>query len=290
MSAPHIPLPGLIEAAKQLPCAPWLLPKLIELLEDRDAAAEQIESLIKLDSGLATATLRLANSAYFGKAAPCETFNDAIVRLGFREIYRLASTEMAGRWLGHSVQGYGWEPGDLYRHSLTVAVAADLLAQQTGGADPEVAYTAGLIHDVGKLALAFVCGECFEDVRAYQAEERCAWRAAEHHVFGYDHTDVAGELLQTWNFPPSLVQVVRFYPRPSLADEEHRALVTHIHAAKHLALCIGTGVGEDGFHTEIDEAAMRSQGITPASLEALLPDVLMTSARLLEDQVPRAAS
>lgn len=288
MSAPSIPLPGLIEEAKKLPCAPWLLPKLLDLLEDRDAAAEQIESLIKLDSGLATATLRLANSAYFGNATPCDTFSDAIVRLGFRELYRLASTKMASRWLNNSVRGYGWEPGDLYRHSLTVAVAADLLAQQTGAADPELAYTAGLIHDVGKLALAFVCGGRFEEVRTYQAAEGCVWREAEHHVFGYDHTDVAGELLQAWTFPSSLLQVVRFYPRPALADEEHRALVTHIHAAKHLALCLGTGVGEEGFHTEIDDATMRSHGIIPAQMEALLPEVLIASTKLLEDEMPRS--
>lgn len=280
-------LTGLIEQARQLPCAPWLLPKLLNLLEDRDAAADQIESLIKLDAGLATATLRLANSAYFGNSAPCDTFSDAIVRLGFREIYRLASTKMAGRWLNHNVEGYGWEPGDLYRHSLTVAVAADLLAQQTSGTDPELAYTAGLIHDVGKLALAFGNGENFEEVRTRQANERCSWRAAELKVFGYDHSDVAGALLETWNFPASLVQVVRCYPRPQLADDEHRALVVHIHAAKHLALCIGAGVGEEGFHTELDEPAMLQQGISPAVLEALLPEVLMTSTRLLEEEVPR---
>lgn len=287
MSAPSIPLAGLIEQARRLPCAPWLLPRLLNLLDDRDAAADQIESLIRLDSGLATATLRLANSAYFGNSTRCDTFSDAIVRLGFREIYRLVTTKMAGRWLSNSVQGYGWEPGDLYRHSLTVAVAADLIAQETSGTNPELAYTAGLIHDVGKLALAFVCGDSFEEVRACQKQESCSWREAEHQVFNYDHTDVAGELLQTWTFPASLVEVVRFYPRPSLASEEHRALVVHIHAAKHLALCIGTGVGEDGFHTELDEAALRTAGISPAMMEALLPEVLITSTKLLEEEVPR---
>lgn len=283
-----LPLSDLVEQARRLPCAPWLLPKLLDLLNDPAAAAEQIEGLIKLDAGLATATLRLANSAYFGNSTPCDTFSDAIVRLGFREIYRLASTTMAGRWLNNTVQGYGWEPGDLYRHSLTVAVAADLLAQQTSRVQPELAYTGGLIHDVGKLALAFVRGDCFEEVRAYQAARRCAWRAAEHHVFGYDHTDVAGELLQSWTFPTSLIEIVRFYPRPALAEHEHRSLVAHIHAAKHLALCIGTGVGEDGFHTEIDETAMREEGITPALIEGLLPEVLITSTKLLEEEASRA--
>lgn len=287
MNTPDLPLTGLIDRARELPCAPWLLPRLLNLLDDPDAAADQIESLIRLDAGLATATLRLANSAYFNNASPCETFSDAIVRLGFREIYRLASTKMAGRWLNNNVQGYGWEPGDLYRHSLTVAVAADLLARQTARANPEVAYTAGLIHDVGKLALAFGRGDSFEEVRTHQAATRCLWRDAERHVFGYDHTDVAGALLQAWNFPPSLVEVVRFYPQPRAAGDEFRTLVLHIHAAKHLALCIGTGVGEEGFHTELDGDLMQAEGITSALMEALLPEVLLTSTRLLEEEAPR---
>ena len=281
MSHPVIPLSQLVERARTLPCAPWLLPKLLKQLEEPDSSAGDIEALIKLDSSLASATLQLANSAYFKKSRPCDSFSDAVVLLGFREIYRLATTKIASRWLTNPTQGYGWEPGDLYRHSLTVAVSADLLAKATGLANAELAYTAGLLHDVGKLALAFVCADNFEDVRELQAREQCAWREAEHRLLGYDHTDVASELLQKWSFPANLVQVVRFYSRPRLADEEHRALVTHIHAAKHLALCLGTGVGEEGFHTEIDEPLLREQGIAPDLLESLLPKVLATSEKLL---------
>lgn len=276
-----IPLPQLVARALKLPCAPSLLPRLLKLLDDPDATADQVEALIKLDSSLAAATLRLANSAYFNNAAHCDSFNEAIVRLGFREIYRLATTMVASRWLTNATKGYGWEPGDLYRHSLTVAVAADLLARKTNLVNAELAYTSGLLHDVGKLALAFVSADNFEAVRQLQATESCAWREAEHRLFGYDHTDVAGELLHSWSFPDNLVQVVRFYPRPRLADAEHRDLVTVIHAAKHMALCIGTGVGEDGFHTELDEALIQEQGVTPDLVDSLLPSVLDTTMKLL---------
>ncbi len=286
MSHPTLPLTRLVDEARKLPCAPWLLPKLLLLLDDPDAAAGDVEALIRLDSGLAAATLRLANSAYFANAAPCDAFSDAIVRLGFAEVYRLVATKMASRWLGNPVDGYGWQPGDLYRHSLTVAVAADLLARETKQVPPELAYTAGLLHDVGKLALAFIAGNSFDEVRALQAREQCPWREAEHRYFGYDHCDVAGELLEAWNFPENLIQVVRFYSRPRLAGPDHQLLVGHIHAAKHLALCLGTGVGEEGFHTEIDVEFLARQGVTPESLEALLPEVLVASNRLLSSEAP----
>lgn len=274
-------LSEVVKRAGTLPSAPWLLPKLMEQLADADSAADQVEALIKMDSGLASGTLRLANSAYFNNAMPCDSLSDAIVRLGFREIYRLATTKIANAWLSNQLDGYGWEPGDLYRHSLTVAVAADQLAKQTGNVEPEIAYTAGLLHDVGKLALAFVCGDQFEQVRRYQAQQQGPWRLAEREVLGYDHTDVAGELLAGWDFPQSLIEVVRFYPRPRASAEEYRSLVTHIHAAKHLALCLGTGVGEDGFQAELDENALRAEGITPAMTESVLPAVVELSSKLL---------
>lgn len=286
MSHTTVSLDEVVKRAATLPAAPWLLPKLMQQLADPDSAADQVEALIKMDTGLASGTLRLANSAYFNNAMPCDTLSDAIVRLGFREIYRLATTKIASGWLTNAVEGYGWEPGDLYRHSLTVAVAADLLAKQTGSIEPEIVYTAGLLHDVGKLALAFACGEQFDQVRQYQAQHQGPWRVAEHEVFGYDHTDIAAALLQKWAFPTNLQQVVQFYPRPQQAAPEHQSLVTHVHAAKHLALCLGTGVGEEGYQSELDEASLKREGITPEMTEALLPAVLGISTRLLSQQTP----
>lgn len=280
MSA-RVTLSDVVRNATNLPSAPWLLPKLMEQLSNPDSAADQVEGLIRMDSGLASGTLRLANSAYFKQSMPCETLSDAIVRLGFREIYRVATMKIASGWLSTPVEGYGWEPGDLYRHSLTVAVAGDLLARHTEMVDPEVVYTAGLLHDVGKLALAYTCSSHFETIREYQQKEHCAWRVAEHQVLGFDHTDVSRELLISWKFPASLVAVVQFYPRPSEATDEQWLLVTHVHAAKHIALCLGTGVGEDGFKAEIDEPALRSAGISPDITEAVLPAVHDISSKLL---------
>jgi len=278
------PLAEVVSKAGALPSAPWLLPKLMQLLADPDSASDQVEALIRLDSGLASGTLRLANSAYFTNSVPCDTLSDAIVRLGFREVYRLATTKIASGWLSTPVDGYGWEPGDLYRHSLTVAVAGDLLAKHTGAVEPEIAYTAGLLHDVGKLALAFACSQHFEAVRQYQSKEHCTWRIAEAQILGYDHTDVSERLLASWGFPANLAEVVKFYPRPVAASERCAALVLHVHAAKHIALCLGTGVGEDGFQSEVDEAALRAGGITPDATEMLLPAVHEVSSKLLQTQ------
>lgn len=279
-----MPMQLVCEMARNLPCAPWLLPKLMVQLSKPTTTAQEIEALIRLDSGLGSETLRLANSAFFSSSSPCETIAEAVLRMGFREVYRLATTKIASRWLKNDVRGYGWEPGDLYRHSLCVAVAADLLAKDTGKADPETAYTAGLLHDVGKLAIAYVCSEHFEQIRLLQAQEQCSWRQAERQMLSYDHTDVGGALLSSWSFPQNLVQTVCFYDRPRLAAAEHRDLVGIIHAAKHLGLTLGAGVGEDGFRTELDETYLKEAGFSNTKLESMMPLVLMGAQKLLQSE------
>ncbi|MDE1171532.1 MAG: HDOD domain-containing protein [Verrucomicrobium sp.] len=277
-----LPISMVCELARTLPCAPALLPKLIALLSDPEKAnAKEMESLIMRDPGLATSVLRFANSAFFSRTFPCETVGDAVMRIGFRQVYRIAASSIAGRWLINQPQGYGWEPGDLYKHSLCVGVSVEHLAKKTKQVPEELAYTSGLLHDVGKLALAHACADHFESIRSYQEIKQVSWRQAEHTILGYDHTEIGGVLMEEWGYPASLVQVARFYPRPSLATPDQRLLVGHVHAAKHLATLLGYGVGEDGFHTELDEAVLKECGITEELLEELLPSVVKDAEKLI---------
>lgn len=280
MSSP-LPLQMVCEMARNIPCSPTILPKLMQVLNNPEAGMSDIEHIINLDPGLASSTLSLANSAYFMGTMKCETLRDALTRLGRKEVYRFTVSSAAGRWLNQEIAGYGWQPGDLSRHSVCVALASEILAKQIGKVDPQLAFTAGLLHDVGKLALAYSCSDMFEDIRKLQAEEGGSWRQAEKTYLGYDHTDVGGTLLMNWSYPTSLVEVVVYYPRPSSAAVEFQPLVTNVHAAKHMALAFGLGVGEEGFTTELDETALKNYGFTPEIGEQCLPLVLDMAEKML---------
>lgn len=275
-----LPFQMVCEMARNLPCSPWLLPQLLKLLDSPDANSKDVEQLIVKDPGLAAATLKMANSAYFRGSEKCETLNDAILRLGFRDLYKVASGTIASRWLSASVEGYGWEPGDLCKHSLCVAVSAEVLSREAEGIEPELAYSAGLLHDVGKLALAYACSDQFEAIRLYQEQTHCSWREAENDLLGYDHCGIGGSLLQGWDYPTSLVQVALYYPRPREAGPESLPLVVHIHAAKHLSLQLGMGVGEEGFKTELDEECLIEFGYTEEMFEHALPEVLENTQKV----------
>lgn len=271
-----ITLESVCEETRKLPCAPDLLPKILDAVRKTNAPVSLLADLVAKDPGTSAAVLRLANSAFFSRNK-CESLHEAFLRLGQAEVLKLVSGGILGRWLSADVEGYGWQPGDLCTHSFTVALAAEQLARRGGaGVTPDTAYTAGLLHDIGKLGMAYACGKHFDRVRQLQEHHpEMSWRLLEREVFSFDHTEVGAMVLSKWNYPTSLVQVVRFYPRPSaVPDPGGQALVTTVHAAKNLATSLGFGVGEDGFRNEIDEEALSKFGYTPELCESVIPTVV----------------
>jgi len=278
------------EKALRLPCSPALLPRLISVLQKEDATIDELESIISVDPGLASSTLRLANSAYFAAgSSEVENLSEALMRLGQQEVYKLAALSLASRWMNTKAEGYRWEPGDFCRLSLVEAVAAEYLAEKTNHVDPKTAYTAGLIHEVGKLAVAYACSEFFPEVRTVQAAQSCPWLVAEKQVLGYNHAEVGAELLKRWKFPASLVAVGTYNPPHAGDPAEAMPLLATVHAAKYLAVTIGAGVAEDGFLFELNAALLVEWGFSPEMLEGCIPDILDRAGKLLRDRFTHGA-
>ncbi len=268
------PLPPSIETvceqALRLPCSPALLPRLTAVLAVPKSSADDIADIIKIDSSLAASTLRLANSAYFATETPSETVTDAVIRLGQRELYRLAALALVSRWeVGTSRS----DPGDFCRNALCTALAAEVLAETTERIDPQMAYTAGLVCDIGRLAVAHACASFFPAVRDFRITHGGTWSDGERSVLGYTHSEVGSRLLQAWSFPPTFAMAAQFCENPSEAPEESLPLVAHLHAAKYIATSFGPGAREDGIFFELNTPLMIEWGFTSELLQETMSTV-----------------
>jgi HD-like signal output (HDOD) protein len=281
-------LEAVCARALALPCSPVLLPRLAALLERPDTDIDELAGLIGLDPVLASATVRMANSVYFSTGEPVDSVHRAVMRLGMRELYRLAALSLASRWMQIEGEGYRWEPGDFCRASLVSALAAEALAQSTGRVEPMLAYTTGLVHEIGKLAIAFACSGEFGAIRAARAGAGCSWLEAELRVLGFNHAMVSARLLREWRFPPACVAVAAHNP-PHDVPAEHRPLAAHVHAAHHLAAALGAGQGEDAYLFRLDTALLEAEGLDAALLERTLPQVLDRATRLLGGRLATGA-
>ncbi len=290
MTKLHPPsLDAVCTQALSLPCSPTLLPRLIATLQKEDSTATEVENLIRLDSALAVATLRLANSAALSNGRQVETLEEAILRLGHREIFRLAALALVNRWESTHGAALGWEPGDFCRRALCTALAAEALAAATGRVDPQIAYTAGLITDIGKLALAHACAPFYPAIRAFCEQTSCTWEQAERSVLGYHHAEVGARLLRAWKFPEAFALCVDHQVQPAGAPVSVQPLLAHIHAATYLATAMGPGTSDDSFYTAVHGGFLRDAGFTLELLESTMAQVLPLAHARLGDKLTHGA-
>ena len=265
----NITLEYVCDRAAELPCAPDLVPKLMRAIDDPNANDSDLAALIARDAGTAASVLRLANSASL-RRTKSESINDAILRIGRGEVYKIVSNGLVRQWLSTPASADGWDPTETYNHSCAVAIAAEILAKDIG-IDQQIAYTAGLLHAIGKLGMAHSCGQHFAMLRKLQSESSKSWRELESDVFGFDHTEVGAALLRQWLFHPSLVQVVEFYPRPRDAWAS-KELVLVVHAAKNIVLSLGLDIN-DGFQYDLDAELLSEAGYTQEYIDEVVPRI-----------------
>jgi len=143
----------ILQTVDQLRPMPSNVTRLLRELENPGVTAGQISDQIGLDQALAALILQMANSAILGYGRTCTSISDAVVRLGFKRIKSIVMASAATTSMQGSLRGYRLGAGQLWNHSLAVAVAAEWVAQVVSYPNPEEAYVVGLLHDMGKLLL-----------------------------------------------------------------------------------------------------------------------------------------
>jgi HD-like signal output (HDOD) protein len=285
---PYPTIEQVCDKALRLPCSPAMLPRLATALGSDESSGQEIEALISLDASLAGATLRLANSAALARGK-VDSLQEAVLRLGAKEIFRLAALVLVNRWESAQELNGRWAPGDFSRQSLITAIAAEALAECLERVSPQTAYSAGLVCDLGRLAIAHGCPTSYMAVRQYCEERRCPTEVAEKAVLGYHHGEVSARLLQAWNFPTMFVDLAASQFRPGEAPTGVVPLLSHVLAAKHIALAMGPGVNADGYYSAVAGDFLLEWGFTTEILEAAMAVTAERAAKRLGEKLTHGA-
>jgi putative nucleotidyltransferase with HDIG domain len=267
-------LQELVQSVKSLPSAPLVLVSLLKVVRNPDADSSQVVEVLNLDPALTAAVIRLANSAYFS-ASPVSALDEAVARLGYLEVYRIAAGIPASEMFSGALEPMGIAAGELWEHSVACAIIADELGERAGLPDG-TAYTAGLLHDVGKLILREAKGAEYSRVFDLVEAEQITLDQAERNLFGFDHAQAGAALLEHWHFPPELHNAIRFQYDPSSCPEP-RLLAAIILLANWVAATLGANHGRDVWAMNIGEDVRQLVDLQPADLDRLL---CTASARL----------
>jgi putative nucleotidyltransferase with HDIG domain len=191
---------------KNLPTIPAVLAKILQLSDSIDANGKDLIVVIEKDQALTGKMLRLANSAFFGQSRRVATIPRAVMLLGFSTVRNLALGVKVWDALGSGISRPRLE--ELWSHSVAAALAAKMLAVKLRVGDPDETFTAGLLHDVGRLVLAIRFKE--EYWKAVGGpDESGTIEVQERETFGVDHAEVGGWMLEAWSLPPGIVEAVR---------------------------------------------------------------------------------
>jgi len=250
----------IVSDIKQLSPLPQVVFRVQELLANPDSSAKEIAKEIETDQAIAAKVLRIANSAYYGMGGKISSVQHASVVLGYKTLGEIVTIAGAEGTLEGKLPGYGYDTRDLWEHSLAVAFGSKLIAQSTQPELASEAYTAGLIHDIGKIILDSYIVDQKELVDEYIEKEEKTFLDAEDHFFGFNHAEIAYEICKKWNFPESINAAIRYHHGPSGSDGHRLAYILHM--ADYLAKVSGTGYEEDDYLYELETGTIDFLGIS----------------------------
>ena len=235
-----------IEQIDNLPALPAIVSRLIRVVNSSDTSAEDAARLIQQDPALTTKMLRLANSAFYGIPRSISSVSSAVVILGFNTIRSLVLSASVMKMFSSSPQA-SFEKDRFWKHSIVCAIAAKIIVRQFMGIrmmDPESAFCAGILHDIGKLIFTEFAGNDYLEACSYARKNSVPLIDAERRFLGITHADIGRILADKWALPLDLEYAVVFHHEPAKADSL-LDLVTTVHMANVLTHKVGMGLWEN---------------------------------------------
>ncbi|MEW6413013.1 MAG: HDOD domain-containing protein [Candidatus Zixiibacteriota bacterium] len=219
----------VVSNIRNLPTPPIVFHQIQKVINDPGVSAEKVANILAEDPAMSVKVLRLTNSAFYGLAREIESVKQAVVIVGFEAIKNLVlSASVLDMFKGKNIDEEYQEK--YWRHSLSTAFCCRLLARRLrsrGMVDPDSAFSAGLLHDVGKMVIC-----CFlpDEWKRYKAEREADTNSEdfeiEERLFGFTHSQVGGFLGTQWKIPHKLVEAITLHHHPQL--EEKKDPITYI--------------------------------------------------------------
>ena len=230
----------IVARLQDLPSLPAVVMELLTSIDQEDVDISVLARKVSHDQALTAKTLRLANSSTYGLQVKVTTIQQAITFLGFQTTRNLiTAAAVTGCFAAGGCAGFDHKA--FWRHSIATAACARVLARRMRF-NQDYAFTAGLLHDIGRLVLVSTYPERYAEVLAWRAANDCELIEAERAVLGIDHVRAGVALAERWNFSETMLLGIAWHHEPERAGAGFLATIIHVANAIVHALDIA---GED---------------------------------------------
>lgn len=248
-------LQDIVEKTPDLPTIPAAALAVMRETESATGTATTVAHHLGQDQALTARVLRLSNSAYYGLQRQVMDLQEAVVVLGMRSVRNLAMVAATYPWLSRPLKGYGLGPKEMWTHAFGVAVGAQLVAKRARLQEVDTMFTAGLVHNMGKVALSIWLENKIPAMLALAVRDNLTFDQVERKLLGYDHAEVGAFMAEQWNLPKQLIQAIRYHHEPDQCPDKN-PIVDCVHIGDFLTMSMGFGLGGDGLRYDFHEAAL----------------------------------
>ena len=244
-----------------LPSFPTLYLDIMQELATAAPSLENIANIVAQDPAMTAKVLQISNSAAFGLERQVHSPFDAVQYIGTSIVRSLAlSAHVFATFESAELRSFSITR--LWDHALKTAMLARAILRTSGAEPPDVedAYTAGMLHDIGKMVLAANLPEPFQAALRVAREKKCPLHEAEQNIFGANHAGVGAYLLGLWGLPAAIVEAVAFHHTPGLSEERRLGALAAVHIASALEHEL-QGAEPEGEPAALDRAFLAAAGL-----------------------------
>lgn len=241
--------------------------RLKKILESSTSSAKDIAQVIGSDVALTTRLLKLVNSPLFGLTQKVDSLERAVSLVGEEELTSLVLGISAIRYF-KDIPPELMDMQTFWKHSLSCAIFAKIIASKYKDVTDETLFTAGLLHDVGKLILFKNMPYSSVETLVFARENMIPLIEAEEYVLGFTHTEVSKLLMDSWEFPDTINDIVSNHHNPIKASFEKGAAI--IQLADNLANAVGLSYGTTFVVPGMDEEVFDKLDIPVNTLKSIV--------------------
>lgn len=257
----------LLNKLQDLPSLPAVVMQVYQMADNPEVHAHQIALEIGKDQGFAARVLRVANSAYYGLSRQVGTIEDAVVVLGMHTVKNLALIAATYPLFQRTLLGYTPHASGLWTHSMAVGLIAQLGARTFDTPVRNEAFTAGLLHDVGKLVVSTALSDWMGELYDLVVHKRLPVHQAEKELLGFTHEEIGALLVDRWKLPHRIAVLVRGHHQSLATGDRNCALIEY---ADYCANQLGYSMNPDAPQEPFDTRVLNVLGISLEESEQFL--------------------
>ncbi|NOZ83357.1 MAG: HDOD domain-containing protein [Epsilonproteobacteria bacterium] len=253
-----------VERLSSLPTIPPVATKILKLIGSENISLNKVTEFISRDQALSARVLKIINSPVYGFPGRISSISQAVMLIGIGALKGMLLGISMFDMMHKTMMG-------LWEHSIGTAVAAKAIATKVGMKEIEDVSVAGLIHDIGKVALGICYPELYKNVIIAVGEKKIYIVEAEENIIGANHAEAGSWLARKWRFPLSLVNSIEYHHNPSARHSSMTIAIVHL--SDTIIKMMGFGFSGDPFAHRIERIAWDTLALTGEDLKGIFIEI-----------------